>query len=277
LDVTNLKVNLSLVLGLSLLAGACGSSPSAPASPTAPTAPIQYSLSGFVSDTAFRPIPSVTIEVVEGSGAGVRAVTDERGQFQLPGSWSGGIVLRASKDGYRPRTQTYETKYAGPQSVGFTLELDAPSPDISGTYTLTFVADSACTELPAVARSRTYTATIKPSSFSASANQYVVALSGATFYPSNANDSLGIGIAGTYGRVTTFDYGIGVAEELAPSTYVHIWGVADVSVQGATISGPLSGGFEYCQGSGLGPGFYRCGAKPVVCERPLHRITLTRR
>lgn len=241
------------------------------------TTPIQYSLGGFVSETAFRPIPDVTIEVVEGMRVGVLAVTDERGQFQLPGSWSGNIVLSASKGGYRPATQTYETRYPGPQNLGFTLEPDTPSPNISGTYTLTFVADSECTELPAVARSRIYTATIRPSPFSTSANQYVAELSGANFYPSNVNRSLGIGVAGADGRVSTFDYALGIAEELAPSTYVHVWGVADVSVQGGTISGPLSGGFEYCEGSGLGPGFYRCSARPLVCERQRHRLSLTRR
>ena len=265
----------TLVLGLSLVCGACGGSPAAPSSSAAP-ALVQYSLSGLVNDTAFRPIADATIDVVDGARAGLAVLTDERGQFHLPGSFSGTIVVRASKGGYRDATQSYETRHAGPQNIGLTLELDAPSTDLSGTYTLTFVADGSCTDLPAVAQSRTYTATIRRAPFGTSANQYVAELSGATFYPSNVNDRLTIGVAGTYGRVSTFDYGIGIAEEVAPSTYVQVWGDAEVSVQGGTMSGPMNGGFEYCEGSGLGPGFYRCNAKPISCESR-HRLTLTRR
>ena len=57
-------------------------------------------------------------------------------------------------------------------------------------------------------------------------------------------------MAGAFASVMSFDYGIGIAEQVAPSTYVSIWGASNAEIIGATISGVWSGGFEYCEGSG---------------------------
>jgi len=99
-----------------------------------------------------------------------------------------------------------------------------------------------------------------------------------TFYPSNLNNSLTAGVAGSFARVMSFDYGIGITEQVAPNTYVSIWGQSNAEISGPTISGVWSGGFEYCENSGAGPRFYRCSPQPTAyCEAPNHRLTFVRR
>lgn len=145
--------------------------------------------------------------------------------YALPGGFSGTITVRASKDGYISVTKSYQTAYPGWQDLSFSLELSTPSVNIAGNYTLTLTADNACTELPEPARSRTYAAAIVPSP--TLPNQYEAVLSGATFYPSALNDRLGIGVAGSFANIQVgiwWDSGVGIAEELAPSTFVSIAG-----------------------------------------------------
>jgi hypothetical protein len=255
----------------------CADSSSRP-QPTAPSIIPEYSLSGVVQDSAFRPIADVTVDIIEGARTGARATTDPSGRYTFLGTFRETIALRASKDGYVPAVKTYSTTYGGSQVLVFSLEPISPSANIAGEYTLILTADNSCTDLPALVRTRTYTATIAPSPSSLSSNFYTIALSGAEFYPSNLNNSLGVGVSGSFARILSFDYGIGIAEQLAPSTYVSIWGEANAQVIGSTISGEWSGGFEYCEGSGTGPGFYRCSTRPAAyCEASNHRVTLRRR
>ena len=77
----------------------------------------------------------------------------------------------------------------------------------------------------------------------------------------------------------SFDYRIGVTEQIAPSPYVSIWGQSNAEISGLilAISGVWSGGFEYCEGSGAGPGVDRCSPQPTAyCEAANHRLTLVR-
>ena len=247
-----------------------------------PTAPLpvnpQFSLSGIVQDTAFRPLADVNIEVVGGPRDGANATTNASGRYVLPGTFTETVSLRASKAGYVPVVKSYSPSISGAQDLSFSLEPATPSANIAGEYTLTLSADSTCANLPAVARTRSYAATIAREASSFSSQFYKISLSGGTFYPSNLNNSLTVGVAGSFASVRSFDYGIGIAEQVAPSTYVSIWGASKAEIIGATISGVWSGGFEYCEGSGAGPGFYRCSTPPMAyCEGPNHRLTLTKR
>jgi hypothetical protein len=263
---------------LTILVGSLGCSGSNPAAPTAPVDP-EFSLSGTVHDTAFRPLVNVTIEVFGGPRNGVNATTDASGHYAFSGTFTNTVSLRASKDGYVPVIKSAAaSSTSGPQDLSFSLEQIAASANIAGEYTLTLAADASCAELPAIARTRSYPATITREASTLSSQFYKISLNAGTFYPSNLNNSLAAGVAGSFARVTSFDYGIGIAEQVAPNTYVSIWGQANAEISGPTISGVWSGGFEYCEGSGTGPGFYRCSPRPTAyCEAGNHRLTLTRR
>jgi hypothetical protein len=109
-------------------------------------------------------------------------------------------------------------------------------------------------------------------------HQFQAVLGGATFFP--RSDNFFIGVAGTVARFS-FDLdedGTSIAEELAPSTYVAIWGAGDLSVSGTTMSGSLSGTFEYCASPSAASGnFYRCPIEPERCWSRNHRLTLVPR
>ena len=165
---------------------------------------------------------------------------------------------------------------SGPQDLSFSLDQTASSANIAGEHTLTLSADASCTELPAIARTRSYPATITPEASSLSSQFYKISLNAGIFYPSNLNNSLTAGVAGSFVRAMSFDYGIGITEQIAPNTYVSIW-ESNAEMSEPTISGVWSGGFKDREGFGAGPGFYHCSPRPRGSARPNHRLTLTRR
>jgi hypothetical protein len=104
-------------------------------------------------------------------------------------------------------------------------EVLAPPVNMAGDYTVTFMADSACTALPNEMRTRTYAATIGLVPNSVPANAYVsVPLSGASFYK-YFND-LSMGVAGDY---VGFWLEV-LVEQIAPDTFLSFGGLAYASI-----------------------------------------------
>ncbi len=64
------------------------------APPAPPPAPLN--LHGYVSDTAFRPMGGVRVEVVNGPDAGKELFSDERGVFSYTGMIPRGVSMRAT-------------------------------------------------------------------------------------------------------------------------------------------------------------------------------------
>src|SRR5687768_13065625 len=164
---------LSMVC-FALLATSCGGD-SALAPPTSPTQlpvpvtpPIpppslsQTRLNGDVYDTASRRVAGATVEILDGPQAGVVTTTDDAGRFSFTGSFDDTIRFRASKPGHVAKTQTSRVPCeVCARYSGFQLELESAPIDLSGRYTLSFIADSAaCSGIPETARARTYNATI---------------------------------------------------------------------------------------------------------------------
>ena len=118
---------------------------------------------GGVWDTTNLPISGAQVQVVAPT-RGTVAVTDENGQFLMPWPFTGTVTVRASKEGFHSRE--YSTPEPGapryPVSLGFELEaIDSPI-IVAGTYDMTFTAANECTQLPTVARQRTYRAQVYP-------------------------------------------------------------------------------------------------------------------
>jgi hypothetical protein len=143
----------------------------------------------------------------------------------------------------------------------------APSPvPLPGTFHISFSADAACTELPAVARTRTYSATTRGG---------LIDLGGATF-----------GGDGSYLWHTIYATFVGDAahlyfqdppiwEQLTPNQYVVIYGLEAVGSVGelpATLS--FSGDFTFC--SAAEPDSYpECEVAEIVCRSNDHKLTIT--
>src|SRR5262249_11938595 len=151
------------------------------------------------NDTAFRPLPGATVEVLDGPQTGMSTIVDAEGSFSLSGTFDDATRFRAAKEGHLTTTQVSRTVPNAGRYLDFHLEVSAPPVNMAGDYTLTFIADSACVGLPDDMRTRTYAATITPShptNIPTANTNFQVSLSGASFLPSH--DSFPIGVAGDF-------------------------------------------------------------------------------
>jgi hypothetical protein len=266
-----------------------------PVEPTPPpVAPAlqDFQLSGAVSDTANRPLAGSKVEVVDGSRAGTVATTDESGRFSMPGTFTGNITLRASKDGYIPETRLLfrpgpplpPGNAGGAWGVAFHLEPLGPSANLAGEYTLTLTADRTCSNLPAEARTRTYTATIVPSF--GSQTSFTATLSDARFFstvpcpvgrpPETCSyNRLGIGVAGDYASISAAP-----VEQLSETTYLAFTAGSEGVFGPTGITAPMHGSFLYCPSEPyqIDQGTWACpGSGGVECDSDNHQLTLVRR
>ena len=112
-----------------------GPGPAAAGQPVPPTN--RTSISGYVSDTAFRPLAGARIEVVDGPQAGLATVADASGSFTLVGDLDGNTQFRASKDGHVAVTTTPAVSCPPcnpPRYISFSLALVRASVNIAGDY-----------------------------------------------------------------------------------------------------------------------------------------------
>lgn len=184
--------------------------------------------------------------------------------------------FRATKEDHLAAVSTFSGV-----ALTFTMQMLVAPVSIAGDYTLMFIADAACTDLPNEVRTRTYAATITDQSPSVAPNTRLhVALSGAdldTYY-----NFLTFAVAGDYVSYDLSDNY--VEEELAPETYVAIGGAGGASAGttgGRTITASLNGSFDYCVTKTEMGSKYSCSADQAVvharCTSANHRLVLTRR
>lgn len=278
-------VLLVLAHGLAGCEGSRSSVPSAPTPAPAP-APVPPSsgiqVGGSVSDTAFRPLAGVRVEVLDGAQAGMSAMSDVTGQFSLTGTFDAATTFRATKDGYAAATRSWlrNTPSARPW-LGFSLAILGPNVNIAGDYTLTLVADSPCADLPSDMRRRTYAATISPSPNGTANTRFDLRLSGGSFLDGHngfligvAGDYLGFGLYG--GEYPT------VVEQVAANAYLAFDGSAAGSVGPSSvieISASLDGWIQYCVVRSAMGRDYDCrqAVTQGSCQSQNHRLILTRR
>jgi hypothetical protein len=277
-----------------LMLFACGDrqSPLQPTSTPTAVAPAfqDFRLSGAVVDTASRPLSDAKVEVTDGPRAATFTMTDSAGRFSMPGTFTGNITIAASKNGYaratRPLHQfgpTPSGAAGGAWEVYFSLAPLGPSVDVSGVYTLTLAADSACPDWPAVARTRTYTARIARNGGS---NSFLATLGDGRFFstvPCPAGrppetctyNRFGIGTAGDYANIQ-----MGIVEQLGDAAYLVVSAGTAGLFDPSGISWPLDGELQYCPNEPvlIDQGTWSCqGTAGVLCDSHQHQLTLVRR
>jgi hypothetical protein len=224
------------------------------------------------------------VEVADGPNAGLSATSDKNGEVSFSGNFAVGTFFRATKDGYLTTTTTLVVNCATcAKLVLFSMGVLAPPASIAGDYTLTFIADSTCTALPAEARTRTYAAAITPVvNTNRPANTFFnVDVSGATLF--TGYKQFWIGVAGNYLSFSLDWEGPVLVEELAANTYLAFggWATATLGTSVApTISTSFDGVIDYCEARSPMTSFYQCNAGFVAhaqCASKNHQITLTRR
>lgn len=254
----------------------------------APTAP--RSAKGvrvYVSDTAFRALAGVRVEVVEGPEAGLAAVTDESGAAWFNASIEDATRFRGSKEGYLPSTEALALQAEGPAgNMWLILPAATPTIDISGDYSLTFIADPACTGIPENLRNRTYAATIAPAVDARNpvGTFFWAAIHGASFLAEQSRIPIGVAVDYVSFWLGEHGYGAFLVERVTPDSYLQFDGGAGVSVGTkaiSTMSTTFQGSADYCvQTSEMGQ-YYACdpqrASTNVHCESNNHRLILSRR
>jgi hypothetical protein len=267
---------------LLLFSVGCGNLKS-PAQPTpiqqTPQPLREFLLSGSVADTAYRSLTGAKVEVIAGIGAGTVTTTNEHGRFFMPGTFTGTVTMKASKEGYRSEAVTvprHPLPTPTPPDVKldsyFTLQPDGPSVNLEGEYILTLTADSACANLPDAARTRSYSVTIalgsRPSTF-------IGRVSGAGLISSPFSPFFAIGVAGDFARTT-----LGVLEQLDATSYLAVAGGVGATVGPSGITSPLNAQFVHCPNQPvMSPGeYWWCGAdvQSADCSSVNHQLTLIR-
>jgi hypothetical protein len=252
-----------------------------------------------VLDTGFRPLTGARIEVLDGPQRGATATADTAGQFVLSGTFDGNTRFRATKDGHVAATQVWNCSVPACAQgakpwLGFYLNPTVTPVDLGGEYTVTFIADSACSDLPAEARTRTYAATIARDSSAgpngSASTSMTATLRGGSFLGSL--DSFPVGLAGDYADFWLHGgHDPAVVEQLAPNTYLAFSGNAPATVgtRPPKLSMLMDGWIEYCVSSSPLGKFYTCGkdgAGTVIagaaitrarCDSPNHQLIWTRR
>ena len=293
---------LKTIAAVLIIAGFAGCSGSdGPHTPTAPTpaasitqvgalAEVPLQLRGFVTDTAYRPLGGARVEVVDGPSAGVAVVSGADGQFVLSGRFSATTQFRASKESHDTRTQSWNCSVAvclGANNsqpwLGFYLSVHEPTVNIAGDYRLTFIADRACPDLPEVARSRSYGATVAalPADGRSTLPGFELRADGAEFV--GTLRGFPIGAAGA--RLSLWlhaRHDPAIVEHLGDNAYLAFSGTAEATVANdgiIAIATAFDGWIEHVVlASAMGKWF---GPQPpaiskATCDSSNHRIMLTR-
>jgi hypothetical protein len=247
-------------------------------------------ISGTVSDSGLRRLAGATVEILNGPQAGLSTTTDASGHFSLFASVDDATRFRASKQGHvtaeapvLPNCDRCNPK----RWVHFYLSVLEPAVALAGDYTLTFIADSACTNLPEEVRTRSYEATVALGDFNwvgfpaKAATSFKVTPAGSAF-PAGLN-YFWLNVAGSFISVVLGDHtDPGVTERVAPDTYVAFHGPTTVTVESpvSSISTPFVGWIDYCVNPAMGDR-YDCTPGPAItrirCDSARHQLTLTRR
>jgi len=286
-----MRVICGVVLLLAAGMAACDSSrPSTPVAPTPLADRVQpattISVNGYVSDSAFRALEGAVIEVLDGPQAGLSVTAGPNGVFGLAGNFDDATRFHASKAGYVDSTGTLSPRCAtcnGARFIYLVLGVPGPPVEIAGEYSLTFVADSKCTDIPSELRTRSYSATITPAAnahYPPNTNFQIV-ISGAQLL--KGYESFPIGVAGDLVAFELRGEGPYLVEEVAPNTYIGFDGRAEASVgtsRVSTISTSFEGRVDYCALNSPMGQYFDCRAGLTAraeCESKSHQLILTRR
>ena len=291
-----MRVPRAMLLLVFMVALGCGprststptaTSPSPPPPIPPPSPPAHLILNGYVYDTAFRSVGGATVTLLDGAQAGASTQSNETGRFSFAGTFTDPTNMGVSKSGYAAATGTAKSNNSSTGALwGFVVldELARPV-DIAGDYSLTIAADGACAGIPDDVRTRTYAASIRPTSDSHTqpGTSLTLTVNDGTFLPNYGR--FAIGVAGNDVAFIVYSgEDFGLVEKIGPGTFLAIGGMATVSIGTGpvtTISTPFSGDIDYCALQSDAGWTYQCNSGPRTayqhCASTHHQLTVRRR
>lgn len=155
-------------------------------------------------------------------------------------------------------------------SVPSTPAVPAPVP-LPRTFHVSFSADPACTALPAVARTRTYIATL-----GGSGAPYLIDLFGATFGGDGSYVWHTIYATFADRDASLYFQDPPIWDQVTASEYVVIYGErAAGSIGELPVTLPFPGFVTYCAAVERDP-YPECAVPEIVCKSNNHTLTITR-
>jgi len=249
--------------------------------------PAAVNVSGTVYDSTLRALPGARVEVLDGAQAGLSAIAGPSGTFSLAGAFDDATRFRASRDGYAIDTGTLlpgcrtcgATRY-----VDFFLSAETQPPDVRGDYTLTFVADPACTTLPVELQTRNYAARVTDSSWSGKESMLEGSVRSSDTADVDVDGYFTVGLLGDLVALQICcDWGW-LSERTSSLSHLIFDGRAEGSIAGGVseIAMNFKGTVTYCvRKSAQGTMYDACrpaaAASLVTCTSTNHQLKLTRR
>ena len=206
-----------------------------------------YKLSGSVTEpqAAFaQGIKGATIEVVRGTGLGIRTTTtDYSGRYELYGL-AGEVQLKVAADGYKTSLVNLSISKSGYQRIDL-IPQEGPAGSLSGRWTLTVLAPD-CEFLPGAARSRQFFADISHTGSPRLAVK--LSSSSVSFADELIGQIVGSEIALTLpywpGDVIDGPY-YALIDSLHPKGFLGFRGTIHATVDGSLANGALEGAIDY--------------------------------
>ena len=260
-----------LVVGV-VIVGACSDGSVTSPTPAAMAAANAWAARGGVHDTISRPVADARIEVQNGPQRGLTVFSDDQGRFAFEPVFTSPFTAKAIKAGYRDQILSF----AGPQNPGwFRLDSVNGSINLTGNYTMTFTADSACTSIPGYARRRTFDVT----NSLASGSTYLVSVAGGQYGATAPGGGYfnNVLYAGMF--EDTFALWLSdppLWERFPQGSYLVVSGEADGSIAEFPARLTLNGTFTYCADR-TAADEPKCAVTEVVCRSSNHQLTVARR
>ncbi len=226
-----------------------------------------FKLSGVVSDSG-GVLSHVTVEVISGTGMGLRTTTDGTGAYALYGV-AGRVQLRAAAEGLN--TQIHDVVVTGNDAThSFALTPVVATVDISGRWTMMLAPSPGCRDgLPESAQSRRYEVDVTQQGA-----RFQMRISGPSVRVANPGGFGGI-VLGSHVRLSfpgDTNYGEwgspDLYDQLSPTETYGFSGFAEGESTDAAIRAVMHGDLVYWNAPTFDPTWY--------CRATDHAITLRR-
>ena len=270
-----MKFHVPLIVAL--LCGACGHSPTSPGATLQPPAGTT-SMRGEVMDTIesadFRRARAGADRTTRGDCR----VDSENGQFVMPWTPSDSATVRVSKEGFHAHQRAVPASVV---ALRFDLEaIDRPI-IVAAMYQMTLTAADECTQLPNVARQRTYRSQVYPTS---NVGWFTAQLLDGDFPYSSFVSAEVRGEPLHTLRVhvvTEPDWGnpvTTIVERIGPDMLLEFTGVADLPLGAESATAAFNGTIAFCAAGLASPDQAPnvCRVPPATCRSANHRLAWTR-